>query len=1018
MNLAVSIALTAAAANLSMAALHLAIARTPGWRIARLFTGLALTAGIYNALSACFAVEGLPDAHYLAAGRLIYLVGTVHVALWLVYAYSDRDGSFRTLPVPVRWLVAAVLAISAVITAAGGVLYNRVGIVNIPWAHTRYFFPVTTPSGDIFGVTLAMLGVLAFARLLQRFRHGERTLRLLIFVYGAFCLCTVDEVLVANRVIRFPSLLDFGFVLLILPLSIQTLRRIAQDGRRLHELSHQLESEVVRRTEERDDAKGALTEAEQHIRDLVASLDAIVWEADAATLDVVFLSQGAERLLKYNTGQGRGVFWSRVLHPEDRERVLAAARQALESKTVISLEYRVLTADGRVRWFRDSIHPIAARGGVAERLRGFMFDVTESRYANDALRESEERFRAIFQEAVVGVALARLDGQILIMNDHCCEVLRRSREEMAGKSLNEITHPDDRTLVQDSKKRLVSGEIPSFSVERRFLGGDGSLIWTRVFVSLVRDGDGRPQYFVVLVEDITERKRAEFALIESEERFRNMADNAPAIIWLANSDGHASFFNKHALTFAGITLDQATNHHWAGIVHPDDRDRVVSSLTAAIASQGEAELELRLRRADGEYRSVLCITLPRFSGGAYSGHIGIVVDITEWKRTHDQVLANQKLESLGVLAGGIAHDFNNLLGSILADAELAIETMPAGTAARDGVNRIKTVSLRAAGIVRQMMAYAGQEEAVQESLNLSVLIEEMLEFLKVSISKRAILETALAPNLPAIRANAAQIRQVVMNFIVNASEAIGGEPGIITVSTSMSPAGEVDGLTAGDYVRLVVTDTGCGMPDEVQARIFDPFYSTKSAGRGLGLASAQGIIRAHGGTILFTSKPGGGSRFEVLLPALVQVSPVKTESVVAVRAPAAPAGKVLMVEDEETLRFAAAQMLRKRGFTVLEAHDGICAVELFRAHEPEIGVVLLDVTLPGLSGGEVLAQIHEISPHAKVILTTAYGRQMAMEAAGGNAWGFLRKPYLIGDLVDLLGSALGENALSATDSAM
>jgi PAS domain S-box-containing protein len=1012
-NLAVAIAVTAAAINLAMAALHFAIARAPGWRIARLFAGLALTAGVYNALSACFAVQGLSDAHYLIAGRLTYLVASVHVVLWIAYAYSDRDGSWKSLAAPVQWLISATLLVSATFACAGGVLYNKVGMVDVAWARTRYTFPLTTPTGDVFGMALAMLGVLAFLRLSRRFRQGERSLGLQIALYGVFCLCAIDEVLVANRVFQFPSLLDFGFVLIILPLSIQTLRRIVNDAEHLDEISHQLESQVARRTEERDDAKGALTEAEGHIRDLVASLDAIVWEADAATLDVVFLSQGVERLLNYEAGQGTDAFWGRVVHPEDRERVLASAREALSTKNVISLEYRVLTADGRIRWFRDSIHPVAARSGVGERLRGVMFDVTESRLAHQALSESEETFRVIFQEAAVGVALVGLYGKVLIMNDRCCQVLRRSREEMAGKRLIDITHPDDRQLVQDNKKRLLDGDAPSCSMEKRFLATDGSVIWSKVFLSLVRDAEGLPQYYVLLVEDISERKRAESALIESEARFRHMADNAPAMMWLIDPEGLATFFNTHALTFAGLPMERLTGRRWAELLHPDEQAPVVARVAAAIASQGEEQMEYRIRRADGEYRSMLAIALPRFSGGAYVGHIGISVDITDWKRAHDQALANQKLESLGVLAGGIAHDFNNLLGSILADAELAIETIPEDSPARDGVHRIKLVSIRAAGIVRQMMAYAGQEDAVLETLDLSALIAEMVEFLKVSISKRATLVTELAVHLPPILANAAQIRQVVMNFIMNASEAIGDEPGIITISTSMAPPGSCSELPGVDCIRLEVADTGCGMTDEVQARAFDPFYTTKKTGRGLGLASAQGIIRAHGGTIGFTSRTGSGTCFEVLLPAIASITPASTELSLAGRPADSLSGKVLMVEDEETLRSAVVQMLRKRGFAVLEAHDGDSAVELFYANQSEIEVVLLDMTLPGLSGAEVLAEINSIRPSTRIILTTAYGRPMAMQATGGKAWGFLRKPYAIEELEDMLRSALANGSVSS-----
>ena len=252
--------------------------------------------------------------------------------------------------------------------------------------------------------------------------------------------------------------------------------------------------------------------------------------------------------------------------------------------------------------------------------------------------------------------------------------------------------------------------------------------------------------------------------------------------------------------------------------------------------------------------------------------LAMIEDITETKRAQEEALARQKLESLGVLAGGIAHDFNNLLGSILATSELVLSELPGGSPAYDGVESIKNVADRAAEIVRQMMAYAGQENTVFEPLDLSGLVNEMLQLLKVSISKRAHLTVDLPENLPAVRANAAQIRQVVMNLITNASEALGerrrrhlrhpgarpiGPDRLRTVRQTFSGT-----ITSG----WTVSDTGCGMTEEIQSRIFDPFFTTKFAGRGMGLAAVQGIIRDHGGTINVVSAPGQGSRFEILLP--------------------------------------------------------------------------------------------------------------------------------------------------------
>ena len=239
-------------------------------------------------------------------------------------------------------------------------------------------------------------------------------------------------------------------------------------------------------------------------------------------------------------------------------------------------------------------------------------------------------------------------------------------------------------------------------------------------------------------------------------------------------------------------------------------------------------------------------------------------------RRHEEILAKQKLESLGVLTAGIAHDFNNFLGSILAQAELAAAEVATGSVPREEIHAIQRVAVRAAEVVRELMIYAGQDTGTLAEVDVSLLVEEMLQLLKVSISKHATLKTELAKNLPAVLGNATQIRQVVMNLILNASEAIGEKTGLITVTTARlaNPA-------SPDFIRLEVSDTGQGMTEEAKRKIFDPFFTTKFGGRGLGLSVVQGIVRAHGGTVHLTSAPGKGTTFEILLPSTVK--PAKQE---------------------------------------------------------------------------------------------------------------------------------------------
>jgi two-component system cell cycle sensor histidine kinase/response regulator CckA len=365
-------------------------------------------------------------------------------------------------------------------------------------------------------------------------------------------------------------------------------------------------------------------------------------------------------------------------------------------------------------------------------------------------------------------------------------------------------------------------------------------------------------------------------LRESEERFRAIADAAPVMIWISDVDKSCTFFNRRWLEFTGRSMSEELGNGWADGVHSDDFDRCLTTYTSSFDARMSFEMEYRLRRSDGEYRWVLDRGVPSFSpDGVFSGYIGSCIDITDRRQDQDRMLASQKLESLGVMAAGVAHDFGNLLGTILADADLALSEMDPDSAGRDSVQKIAAVAMRASEIVRLLMASAGAKGSSDAlgPLDLSLEVEQILRLLNVSISKRAAVRTNLAGNLPEVRGNAAQIHQVVMNLITNASEALGGKQGTITVSTDFvhvagGRSNDLLSLAEGDYVRLRVSDTGCGMTDETRARIFDQFFTTKSTGRGLGLAAVHGIVRSHGGAIRVESAPGAGSTFEVLFPSM------------------------------------------------------------------------------------------------------------------------------------------------------
>jgi two-component system cell cycle sensor histidine kinase/response regulator CckA len=368
------------------------------------------------------------------------------------------------------------------------------------------------------------------------------------------------------------------------------------------------------------------------------------------------------------------------------------------------------------------------------------------------------------------------------------------------------------------------------------------------------------------------------ALSESEERFRTLADRAPVGIWVTGPDDRLTFYNKRALTFVGHNMPLLSDAGWRAVVHPDDLAGVQARYLAAVQARRSFRIECRVRRASGQYRWILHTGLPRFVNGGYSGHIGTSIDITDLRRSHERATAAQKLESLGALAAGMAHDFNNLIGSIFAASDLALSEIPVDSPARENIDRINAVATRASEIVNLLIAYAGGHGAQIENVDLSAIVKEMATLVNASISRKASLSLDLAKDLPSVRVNATQLRQIVVNLIMNASESLGQNEGFVTVSTgrlTVGPRSATDrgkDLPEGTYGRLIVSDTGCGIDPQSLARIFDPFYTTKFIGRGLGLAVVQGILRSIGGTVHAWSTPGLGSTFEVLVPCAGQSS--------------------------------------------------------------------------------------------------------------------------------------------------
>jgi PAS domain S-box-containing protein len=383
--------------------------------------------------------------------------------------------------------------------------------------------------------------------------------------------------------------------------------------------------------------------------------------------------------------------------------------------------------------------------------------------------------------------------------------------------------------------------------------------------------------------------------------------------------------------------------------------------------------------------------------------VGSVHDITEIRRTQKEALARQKLEAVGTVANGIAHDFNNILGGVLAQADLALTELDPGSVPKEELMAIRSAAMRGAEIVRELLTYAGTESPDVMPLDISHVVEEMLGLLKVSVSKHARIEMDLARDLPTVRANPAQISQLVMNLVTNASDAIGDRSGMIRVVTRRVTA-KSGNATERDCLQLEVSDTGFGMTPETKAKVFEPFFSTKSIGRGIGLAVVDGIVRSLGGTIQLESEPGAGTSIRISLLA----EETSSEAIARAQLDTLEQPKqsrvttVLLVEDEAGLRQPVSRILGKTGLFVIEAADGGSALDAIRAQHQRIDVLVLDITIPGASSREVFEEAFRLRPDVRVIVTSAYSVDIAETSLRRPVQHFLRKPYRPADLAALI----------------
>ena len=623
----------------------------------------------------------------------------------------------------------------------------------------------------------------------------------------------------------------------------------------------------------------------------------------------------------------------------------------------------------------------------------------------EAHRQDAMRFRTIFEAAPLGIVIADPQGYILEANQAFFQMLGYSNDQIKKMTFVDITHPEDRDETIKQSNEVREGHITAYQAEKRYLKSDGHALWAIVRASAVKDRSGQIQYWLGIMEDISERKLAQEALMQSEKQYRNILGSIEEGYFEVDLTGNFSFFNNRVCQITGYDREELLGMNNRQYTSPETARKMYQIFNRVFRTGEPANItKYEIIRKDGTKKTLeVSASLMRNADDQPVGFRGIMRDVTlriqaekEKKRLETQVQHAQKMEAIGTLAGGIAHDFNNLLMGFQGNVSLMKMDLADEHPHREFLNNMESYVKRGSDLTRQILGFARGGKYQVKTTNLNALINKSAHMFsrarkEISIHKK------FQEDLYTVDVDRGQIEQVLLNLFVNAWQAMpgGGDLYVETENINLQ-SNDYDkpyAIESGKYVRITVSDTGIGMDKETQERIFEPFFTTKEFGRGtgLGLASAYGIIKNHNGIINVYSEKGHGATFKIYLPAsdkLVIDEKLKPEETCG------GSETILLVDDEEMVADIGKDMLEKLGYKVLVATGGAEAIKLFKQHRDQIDLVILDMIMPDMSGGETFSRMRAIKPNAKILLSSGYSldsRASAIMKQGCN--GFIQKPF-------------------------
>ena len=651
---------------------------------------------------------------------------------------------------------------------------------------------------------------------------------------------------------------------------------------------------------------------------------------------------------------------------------------------------------------------------IVEFVSGQIASAIQRKQAEEALHISEERYRTVVESSHNGIAILDDKSHIIFVNDECQKIFGYSKEELLGADIRSLLDSESAELVMDRYQRRQRGEIVPAKYEFDIIRKDGEKRRVELISKVIKDHLGKPQTIAQLM-DITEKKRAESALLASEELNRGIVTNAPVGILYLDRLGRVIYENPAMTQVTGRAESRDEMLVGRSIYKISEIQSDISNeIDRLLAGYPISGVEFDYRTRSGNLRKLEMHGSPRKGlEGEFIGAVIMVFDLTEYKSLEAHLRHAQKMEAIGTLAGGIAHDFNNLLTGIMGNVELALLMLSENDPIREKLKQMQRSAERAAELTAQLLAFGRQRMEKPKPANLNSAIDEAVAFIKHTIDKRIEIDTRKDANLWVVRADLGQMNQVLLNLIYNAADSM-PKGGKIVIKTGNVVVDEKycsihADAKIGDFVKIEIQDSGCGIPPEALERIFEPFFTTKPVGKGsgLGLSMVYGIIKGHEGWIQAYSEVGKGTNFKIYLPRVKE----GLEATVTAEPEELKGGveTVLLVDDEELVRSMGNTMLNRFGYKVILAEDGVQAVEIYRREKDNIGLVILDVTMPKKSGRETLIELLNFNPEVKVIISSGFDRSGPIEELlDMGARGFVQKPYKIGEMLRAVRAVLDE----------